>query len=89
MTTATRPFDGVPIQVLLIEDSEDDYRRVCGLLAAARHASFVLEWARSIKDATVRLAAGAYDVCLIDQGLPDGEGSSWCAPRTTAACARR
>jgi diguanylate cyclase (GGDEF)-like protein len=74
MTTATPPFDGVPIRVLLIEDSEDDYRRVCGLLAAARHASFVLEWARSVKDATMRLAAGAYDVCLIDQGLPDGEG---------------
>jgi diguanylate cyclase (GGDEF)-like protein len=74
MTTEIRPFDGVPIRVLLIEDSEEDYRRVCGLLAAAPHVSFVVEWVQSVKDATLRLAAGAYDVGLIDQGLPDGEG---------------
>jgi diguanylate cyclase (GGDEF)-like protein len=68
-----RPFNGVPIRLLLIEDSEEDYRRTCALLDAARHVTFAIEWARSAKDALMRLGAGAYDVCLVDQNLPGGE----------------
>jgi diguanylate cyclase (GGDEF)-like protein len=69
-----RPFQDNPIRLLLVEDSEDDYRRVCALLDAARHVSFGVEWAQSARDAITRLAAGAYDVCLVDQELSDGEG---------------
>jgi diguanylate cyclase len=60
--------------VLLVEDSEEDYRRTCELLDAARHVIFVIERARSARDAMMRLGAGAYDVCVVDQRLPDGEG---------------
>ena len=73
-TDPIRPFDGIPIRLLLIEDSEEDYRRACALLDAARHVTFTIEWAQSAKDALMRLGTDAYDVCLVDQGLPDGEG---------------
>ena len=73
-TDPTRPFDGIPIRVLLVDDSEENYRRTCALLDAARHVTFVIEWAQSAGDAMVQLGGGAYDVCLIDQRLPDGEG---------------
>jgi diguanylate cyclase (GGDEF)-like protein len=69
-----RPSEDNPIRLLLVEDSEEDYRRVCDLLDAARHVSFVVEWARSAMDAVTRLGAGAYDVCLVDQRLSDGDG---------------
>jgi diguanylate cyclase (GGDEF)-like protein len=73
-TDPITPFDAAPIRLLLIEDSEEDYRRACALLDAARHVSFVIEWAQSAKDALMRLGAGVFDVCLVDQGLPDGAG---------------
>src|ERR671915_346648 len=68
-----RPLDGDPIRLLLIEDSEEEYRRLCDLLDAARHVTFAIEWERSAKDALLRLGAGACDVCLVDQELPDGD----------------
>ena len=67
-------FDGAPIRMLLIEDDDDDYRRTCDLLDAARHVTFVIDWARGVKDAALRLGSGTYDVCLVDHGLPDGRG---------------
>ena len=74
MTTDPTLFDGIPIRILLVDDSEEDYRRTCALLDAARHVTFAVEWAQSASDAMMRLAAGAYDVCVIDQRLADGEG---------------
>jgi diguanylate cyclase (GGDEF)-like protein len=75
MTTAPiRPFDDTPIRLLLVEDGEEDYRRACELLNAARHATFVLERARGVGEALMCLGAGAYDVCVVEQRLPDGEG---------------
>ena len=75
MTTGPiQPFDGIPIRLLLVDDSEEDYRRTCALLAAARHVTFAIEWAQSARHAMMQLAAGAYDVCVIDQCLTDGEG---------------
>jgi diguanylate cyclase (GGDEF)-like protein len=68
-----RPFQDNPIRLLLVENSEDDYRRVCALLDAARHVSFVVEWAQSARDAITRLGAGGYDVCLVAHGTSDGE----------------
>jgi diguanylate cyclase len=67
-------FDGAPIRVLLVEDDEEDYRRACDLLDAARHIAFAIDRAQSAQDAMRRLGAGAYDVCLVDHGLPDGKG---------------
>jgi diguanylate cyclase (GGDEF)-like protein len=75
MTTGPiQPFDGIPIRLLLVDDSEEDYRRTCALLGAARHVTFAIEWAQSARHAMMQLAAGAYDVCVIDQCLTDGEG---------------
>jgi diguanylate cyclase len=75
MTAAPIPlFDGAPIRVLLVEDDEEDYRRACDLLDAARHVTFALDWARNAQDAMRRLGVHAYDVCLVDHGLPDGKG---------------
>lgn len=74
MVTAPLGPPDVPTRVLLVEDSDQDYRRTCDLLDAARHVTFTIDWARSVKDATMRLGAGGYDVCLVDHGLPDGEG---------------
>ncbi|MGH6899940.1 MAG: putative bifunctional diguanylate cyclase/phosphodiesterase [Geminicoccaceae bacterium] len=67
-------FDGAPIRVLLIEDDEEDYRRTCDLLDAARHVTFAIDWAQSVQDAMKRLGTDAYDVVLVDHGLPDGRG---------------
>jgi diguanylate cyclase len=69
-----RPFQDNPIRLLLVEDSEDQYRRVCALLDAARHVSFVVEWAQTARDGITRLGAGSYDVCMVDQGLSNSEG---------------
>ena len=74
MVDPIAPYDGAPVRVLLIEDDDEDYRRTCDLLDAVRHATFVIERARSVEDAMARLESGAHDVCLVDQDLPDGEG---------------
>jgi diguanylate cyclase (GGDEF)-like protein len=67
-------FDGAPVRILLIEDNDEDYRRTCDLLDAARHVTFTIDWAQTVQDAMARLVVDAYDVCLVDHGLPDGKG---------------
>ena len=74
MTDPTLPFDGKPIRVLVIEDSEEDYRRTCDLLDAARLVTFAVDRARSVTDALMRVGSGAYDVCLLEPRLPEGQG---------------
>jgi diguanylate cyclase len=66
--------DDAPIRVLLIEDDEKDYQRICDLLDAARHVTFAVDWAQSVEDAMKRLGIDACDVWLVDHGLPDGKG---------------
>jgi diguanylate cyclase len=67
-------LDDAPVRLLLIEDDGTDYGRTCELLDAARHLTFAIDWARSVQDAMPRLGADAYDICLLDHGLPDGRG---------------
>ena len=74
MTDPTLPFDGKPIRVLVIEDSEEDYRRTCDLLDAARLVTFAIDRARSVNNALMRVGSGPYDVCLLEPRLPDGQG---------------
>jgi diguanylate cyclase (GGDEF)-like protein len=62
------------LRVLLVEDSEADYRATERLLVAAQHVEFSVERAQDLKDGLARLGEGAFDVCLLDQGLPDGDG---------------
>jgi diguanylate cyclase (GGDEF)-like protein len=62
------------LRVLLIEDSEADYRATERLLAAAQHVELSVDWAKDLKGGLARLGEGSFDVCLLDQGLPDGDG---------------
>ena len=66
--------DGAPIRVLLIEDDDKDYQRICDLLDAARHVTFAVDRAQSVEDAMARLGMDACDIWLVDHGLPDGKG---------------
>jgi diguanylate cyclase (GGDEF)-like protein len=63
-----------PIRVLLVEDNEADYWHARDLLDAAPHVRFTIDWARDLKSALARLAPAAFDVCLLEQALPDGDG---------------
>jgi diguanylate cyclase len=63
-----------PIRVLLVEDDEADYWHARDLLDAAPHARFTIDWARDLQSGLARLAPAAFDVCLLEQALPDGDG---------------
>jgi diguanylate cyclase (GGDEF)-like protein len=63
-----------PIRVLLIEDNEADYWHARDLLDAAPHARFTIDWARDLQSGLARLAPAAFDVCLLERALPDGDG---------------
>jgi diguanylate cyclase (GGDEF)-like protein len=63
-----------PIRVLLIEDDEADYWHARDLLDAAPHARFTIDWVRDLQSGLARLAPAAFDVCLLEQALPDGDG---------------
>lgn len=63
-----------PIRILLVEDNHDDRRLLCDLLDAVRDVKFVIDWAESIVAGRDLLERDQFDVCLIDQDLPDGEG---------------
>jgi len=68
------PFDRGPIRVLLVEADEEDFRTTRALLGAAPHLEFTIEWARDLETGLAGLRAGAFDICLVDQALPDGDG---------------
>lgn len=63
-----------PIRVLLVEDNEADYWHARDLLDSARHARFTIDWARDLQSGLARLGPAAFDVCLLEQALPDGDG---------------
>jgi diguanylate cyclase len=63
-----------PIRVLLVEDNEADYWHARDLLDAAPHARFTIDWARDLQSGLARLAPAAFDVCLLEHALPDGDG---------------
>jgi DNA-binding response OmpR family regulator len=57
-------------QILLIEDEEN----LGATLVQRLSAHFRVDWAQSCQAAWARLEAQAYDLLLIDVGLPDGSG---------------
>lgn len=73
LSRETRP-DAEAVRVLVVEDDEADYQRTRDLLDSVGHATFDLDWARDLQGGLARLRDGKFDVLLIDQGLPDGEG---------------
>lgn len=59
------------MRVLLLEDDDKIGSAVRDHLAAAGHG---VDWARDIAAATEFLAVTAFDLVLLDMGLPDGDG---------------
>jgi len=62
------------IDVLLIEDNDDDARLVHLYLERAENEAFRLERVDRLEEGIARLAAGAFDVVLLDLTLPDSQG---------------
>ena len=59
----------VPVKILLLEDSEDDFQDLEALLSSMKGISFTLEWAQDFDDGLRALKEKAYDVCLLDSTL--------------------
>jgi two-component system response regulator QseB len=59
------------MRVLLIED---DAMIAQGLQTALRQGGFAVDWMRDGKSAAAALQASAFDVVLLDLGLPDRDG---------------
>ena len=59
----------------LIVDDDADFRESLELLV--QRERFATRSARSLEDARKELAAGPFDVVLMDLGLPDGDGLEW------------
>ena len=61
----------VGVRVLLVEDDKAIGSAVRDHIAAATHA---VDWARDLATARDFLAVAAYELILLDLGLPDGQG---------------
>lgn len=62
------------IRILLVDDSQDDYRLLCDLLDAVTDVTYAIDWVNDLSSGRDRLDNGRFDVCLIDHRLPDGDG---------------
>ncbi|MBI4518099.1 MAG: PAS domain S-box protein [Deltaproteobacteria bacterium] len=60
--------------LLLIEDNASDHRFLAAMLRRVPHMSFQLTGASSLKDGIEQLATAAFDLVLLDLGLPDSWG---------------
>ncbi len=65
----------VPIKVLLVEDSLGDARLLRESLAEADPPQFQVAHVQRLGKALECLGREAYDVILLDLGLPDSHGS--------------
>ena len=63
------------IVLLVVEDDRFSYMRVERFLQSIPSASFEIVWAQSCSQASDRLSAQEFDVCLVDYQLPDGTGT--------------
>ena len=61
-------------RVLVVEDNAPGQRRLCELLGAIVGEGLVTTIAGSVADARSAANAGAFDIALVDIGLPDGNG---------------
>jgi len=62
------------LQVLLVEDTDADALRIGRFLEDARTKKYALTRARSLAEACTLLDSMAFDVLLVDLGLPDSRG---------------
>jgi len=59
------------MKILIVEDQE---RLGNFLERGLRECAYTVTWVRTCKDARDALADSAYDVIVLDLGLPDGDG---------------
>lgn len=62
------------INVLMVEDDEDDYVLTSALLTEIYAEKFKVDWARTFEEALEKIAAGGFDVCLLDYRLGPHDG---------------
>lgn len=62
------------IRLLLVEDDHQDHSLLRDLLDVVPDVSFSIDWAKDMATGRDRLGQDHFDVCLIDQNLPDGIG---------------
>ena len=62
------------IQVLLVEDSKAVALQIREYLKAAKESRFALTSVLTLADGLKEVDAGAFDVILLDLGLPDSDG---------------
>ena len=74
MNATSRAPSTALIRVLLVDDDPSDRQLVTDLLDAVPTARFLIDWAKSLADGLERLRNAAFDVCLLDPHLPDGDG---------------
>jgi len=67
--------DGLPILVLVVEDSPADALLLEDVLRQIRDAQFKITHVETLADALASLALGSYDIVLLDLGLPDSQGA--------------
>ena len=78
-------MQGQHLQALLVEDDDAYATMLQAELTAESSARVSVERARSLSDATARLAARPFDAILLDLGLPDSSGLDTYARLASAA----
>ena len=63
-----------PIRVLLIDDDEEDYMVVRGLLSDLSSTEFILKWVSDYGAALDAILSGEYGVCLLDYRIKERNG---------------
>ncbi len=72
---ATSPAPSTALfRVLLVDDDPSDRQLVTDLLDAVPTARFLIDWTRNLADGLDQLRNAAFDICLFDPHLPDGNG---------------
>jgi signal transduction histidine kinase len=62
------------IRILLVDDDEDDYVVIRGMLSDIKPWKVSLHWAQSYEKALQLIKPGLYDLCLMDYRLDRGTG---------------
>ncbi|MDX2084830.1 MAG: ATP-binding protein [Candidatus Melainabacteria bacterium] len=75
-------------RILLIDDSEDDYRITALMLQSAGGQGHDLRWLCDIQQALEAMVAGEFDVCLLDYNLGRQNGLSLLQQAIRAGCKR-
>ena len=65
------------VRVLLIDDDEDDFANIRGILSEIQKSKYDLSWASSYKEGLIALCEARYDACLLDFQLGEVKRESF------------